>query len=277
MPARRRREAGFTLVELMVCIVIFFLIALAVQQVFNMVVRVWRVGDARLQMFQDGRFALDTMSTSIRGALRPGYYDWDHDGDIDATDTGTTGIRFVGVNNASQAAASVVNSGSIGIGYGYKQSDAYGFFANIDGDVDVSDISGFTYGCNNATASLRGVPCIYQAKKNTNETYEATPAATPFAIQPTVSAMRPGYDGTTSYASTDPAYYNVQDLQVEYYYLEVLSGSQFSYWDSAQTTGVQAGKAPTMMKVLLQMQDERKVCDPEWVSTFILLQPQTGL
>lgn len=272
--AWRRRAGGFTLIELMVCIAIFFLIALAVQQIFNMVVTLWRNGDARLQMFQDGRFCLDVIATHMRSSIRPGYSDWDRDGDMDATDTGTTGCRFVGANNAQQAAASTITASSQGIAYGYLQSDAIAFFTvGYSSNNDESDIVGYAFGCSNALPSTLGEPCIYWAKIGcSNLTYENNPGVNRRVIQPDVSDMKPHYMGTPASATRTPTFYNVRDMNILYYDGTVTSGSESLFWDSAVK-----GKLPTIVKIYLQMQDGRGISDPIWISTYTILEPRLGI
>jgi len=70
-----RDERGITLLELMVAMVITAIMGLAIYNVCKMAMDAWQKGEARTQVYQNARIALDRMSEEIRSAitLNPDY------------------------------------------------------------------------------------------------------------------------------------------------------------------------------------------------------------
>lgn len=64
-----RNEKGITLLELMVALVITALLGLAIYNVSKMAMDAWQKGEARTQVYQNLRIALDRMSDEIRSAI----------------------------------------------------------------------------------------------------------------------------------------------------------------------------------------------------------------
>lgn len=268
----KRGTLGFTLVELMVCVAIFAVITLAVQEVFSMVIKLWRTGDARLKMFQNARFALEVIGVHTRSSMRPDMVDYDRDGDIDAVDTGVTGARFVIVNYAAQSNASsnIIDASTKGIGYGYNTSDAmahhsYGYHT----DWKMSDWSCFAYGMQNVSPATNGNPVIYLNKLNNNSVRETW---RPIVIRPNINDMLPFPTGGGGNGTQDPTFYAVQDFQLEAFWGTTASGSGYLYWDTAHR-----GKLPTMVKMWILAQDEKGIAAPVWLGTCISLTPATGM
>lgn len=70
-----KNEKGITLLELMVALVITALLGMAIYNVCKMAMDAWQKGEARTQVYQNARIALDRMSDEIRSAitLNPDY------------------------------------------------------------------------------------------------------------------------------------------------------------------------------------------------------------
>ncbi len=64
-----RNERGITLLELMVALVITALLGMAIYNVCKMAMDAWQKGEARTQVYQNARIALDRMSEEIRSAI----------------------------------------------------------------------------------------------------------------------------------------------------------------------------------------------------------------
>lgn len=64
-----RDERGITLLELMVALVITALLGLAIYNVCKMAMDAWQKGEARTQVYQNLRIALERMSDEIRSAI----------------------------------------------------------------------------------------------------------------------------------------------------------------------------------------------------------------
>lgn len=62
-------ERGITLLELLVALLIAVFLGGAIFNVFNLAVRSWQKGEARTQVYQNLRIALDRMSEEIRSAI----------------------------------------------------------------------------------------------------------------------------------------------------------------------------------------------------------------
>ena len=71
-----KNEKGITMLELLVALVIAVFLGGAIFNVFNLAVRSWQKGEARTQVYQNLRIALDRMSEEIRSAiaLDPDHY-----------------------------------------------------------------------------------------------------------------------------------------------------------------------------------------------------------
>ncbi|MFV3368615.1 PilW family protein [Pseudomonas sp. NY15435] len=74
MISRNRRQAGLTLVELMIAMTLSLVLMLGVIQVFLSVRQTYSANDATSRMQESGRFALTFISSSVRlgGYLEPG-------------------------------------------------------------------------------------------------------------------------------------------------------------------------------------------------------------
>jgi len=269
---KKRNVMGFTLIELMVCVAIFAIVTLAVQQVMVMVFELWRRGDTKLQMYQHGRFALDYMGVYTRCMVRPDMMDYNGDGLINATDTGVTGTRMVGVSNASQAVGSaIITSSSQGFGYGYEETDAMCFHAmGYSNDYNSSDMVAWEFGCSNELGSTNGVPVIYMSKLNINTTHEGNNKVRGFDL-PTDNG-RPRYLGTTSLGGRDPSFYYVRNLTIRFHDGTTASGSALSFWDTANH-----GHLPSMVFMGVEMADEHGSDDTAAVYTSHSLMAGTGL
>ena len=64
-----KNEKGITLLELMVAMVITAIMGLAIYNVCKMAMDAWQKGEARTQVYQNARIALDRMSEEIRSAI----------------------------------------------------------------------------------------------------------------------------------------------------------------------------------------------------------------
>lgn len=64
-----KNEKGITMLELLVALVIAVFLGGAIFNVFNLAVRSWQKGEARTQVYQNARIALNRMSEEIRSAI----------------------------------------------------------------------------------------------------------------------------------------------------------------------------------------------------------------
>jgi type II secretory pathway pseudopilin PulG len=69
MIRRQRRNASFTLLELMVAIAILMVIMLALYQVSNQISRSWQMGERRTETTQSARLILEMMARELEGAV----------------------------------------------------------------------------------------------------------------------------------------------------------------------------------------------------------------
>ena len=251
-----KRESGFTLVELMVSIIILSVISLAIVEVFNTAIGLWRRGNARLEMFQNARFALDKMSELIRSAirtdeisLRQGFKGGDNPNDSSEID------RFVVVNNSSQAPSTYITDANHGFNYGYKYADGIMFIGVTYGsNYDQGDMIAFGIGMSNNTVAssyTAGEPYIWIAKTScaTDNTNSYTD---PRIVRPDKGNGRPVIASTGATASTyQPYFYFINDLQFEVFDGSVASGS-VNYWDSHPNA---KGHLPTMVRMEIECLD----------------------
>ena len=68
MRARRQRRAGFTLVELLLALAIFSLVAAMAAGTFWSVLKAWNRGGEMLEQLHYGEFAMEQLVTALRGA-----------------------------------------------------------------------------------------------------------------------------------------------------------------------------------------------------------------
>ena len=66
--ARRNREAGFTLVEVLVAATMMFAVLFALYAVFDVSVRAFGYGGDRVEAVGNARLAMDRMEREIRAA-----------------------------------------------------------------------------------------------------------------------------------------------------------------------------------------------------------------
>lgn len=66
-----KNERGITLLELMVALVITALLGMAIYNVCKMAMDAWQKGEARTQVYQNARIAINRMSDEIRSATTP--------------------------------------------------------------------------------------------------------------------------------------------------------------------------------------------------------------
>lgn len=64
-----KNERGITLLELLVALVITALLGMAIYNVCKLAMDAWQKGEARTQVYQNARIALDRMSDEIRSAI----------------------------------------------------------------------------------------------------------------------------------------------------------------------------------------------------------------
>lgn len=288
----RARKKGFTLIELMVCVAIFALIAMAVQAVFNAVMKMWMKGDARLEMYQNGRLVLERMGVGMRSAIRPDLRDHNHDGVINASDTDVGGARFLGVNYADQASAvdGYVDAATDGCDEGYKQSDAVAFLQLAYGNWDQnSDMVGYTYGISNRLGNYYdgsvNRPYHYELKLGTsdanaldeysNTTYTYS-TANHMTVNPNVGNMRPYVIGG-SYGMDYAMSPEISDMELEYFAKNVLATSTASgatFYDSSKNSG----RLPVMVRILITCDTtNRAVPLPIHFGTFVNITTVTGV
>ncbi len=284
-----RRHDGFTLIELMVCVAIFALIAVSVQQIFNSVMSVWMKGDARLEMYQNGRNYLERLGVYMRSTVRPDLWDHNHDGTINASDTGVNGIRFIGVNHASQAASSAtITSATQGVGRGYSTSDAISFMsAAYSSHYDNSDMIALAFSCVNSDdwcyswgknyAYLQEEKLGYTCSVSANEWTDGSNSFTGSSIKisPTASYMRPS--AGASVASSPEVSPRLSDLQLEYFGKNVPVATALSgavVWDSA----MQYGRLPTLVRIIVTCDTTSKaVPNPIYFGTYVNITPIAGI
>ena len=68
MRARLKRRAGFTLVELLLALAIFSLVAAMAAGTFWSVLKAWNRGGEMLEQLHYGEFAMEQLVTALRGA-----------------------------------------------------------------------------------------------------------------------------------------------------------------------------------------------------------------
>ncbi len=95
-----KNEKGLTLLELMVALVITALLGMAIYNVCKMAMDAWQKGEARTQVYQNMRIALDRMSEEIRSAITlDPTYNLSPNDDIYFDGTSTT-LNFISIAHA---------------------------------------------------------------------------------------------------------------------------------------------------------------------------------
>ncbi|MBA7675164.1 hypothetical protein ES703_83394 [subsurface metagenome] len=93
-------KRGITLLELMVALVITALLGMAIYNVCKMAMDAWQKGEARTQVYQNMRIALDRMSEEIRSAITlDPTYNLSPNDDIYFDGTSTT-LNFISIAHA---------------------------------------------------------------------------------------------------------------------------------------------------------------------------------
>lgn len=68
----RRREAGFTLLELLISMTILSLLLVILMAIVDSSTKLWRVSENRVDSFREARAALNVIAADLRGALATG-------------------------------------------------------------------------------------------------------------------------------------------------------------------------------------------------------------
>jgi type IV pilus assembly protein PilW len=188
MGARRSRQAGFTIVEILVALSIFLLILMGIMQVFEPSNLAYQTSQRKLDVQQNGRVAMDVMVRQIRMA---GYFP-------ENIDTNTANDQANSVEIATDAALGVAgdldNSGA---------SNAFFFCLDSGGLKRVRGARGTaaSYTCSNGEVLAEAVTSLAFAYYDANNNPVPNPPTTPYQLDAQAVGAAPSFANTTQRAA----------------------------------------------------------------------------
>lgn len=186
MRAARGRQAGFTIVEVLVALSIFLLILMGIMQVFEPSSQAYQSSQAKLDVQQNGRVAMDTMVRQIRMA---GYFPENLDADI-ANDQ-ANGLEIA--TNAALALAGDLDGSGVTNAFMFCLDLASGGLRRVSGPRGNNS----SYACSSGTVLAESVTALGFAYYDANNDPVPNPPAAPYALDAQAAGGAPSFIDTT--------------------------------------------------------------------------------
>ena len=185
---RRRRQRGFTIVEVLVALSIFLLILMGIMQVFEPSNLAYQTSQHKLNVQQNGRVAMDIMARQIRMA---GYFP-------ENIDTNTANDQSNSIEIATDAAVAV--AGDLD---GSGATNAFFFCLDNGGLKRVQGARGVaaSYTCANGTVLAESVTSLAFAYYDANNNPIPNPPAGPYQLDAQAVGAAPNFATTTQRAA----------------------------------------------------------------------------